>query len=324
MKNKLGKIALISLISVGLVGCGKIPTLKNGEEVIVSTKEGKITANDLYETLKDKYGSEVIIDLMDQLILNEKYKADDEENDYIDEQMDKLEEQAKQYNYTVEQYVKAAGFNSLDDAKDYLRLNYRRELAVKDYVKDDITDKEIEKYYEDEVYQDIDCKHILIAVDSSASEETDKAAKKKALEVIKKLNKGKKFDDLAKEYSDDDSTKDKGGDLGYFNKGDMVEEFEEAAYKLKKGKYTTEPVKTTYGYHIIYKVDEKKKESLKNMKSEIIDTLVSDKLSNDSTLYYSTLEKIRKDNGLDIIDSDLSKGYASNMAKLTSSKNSSN
>ena len=104
----------------------------------------------------------------------------------------------------------------------------------------------------------------------------------------------------------------------------MVEEFEEAAYKLKKGKYTTEPVKTTYGYHIIYKVDEKKKESLKNMKSEIIDTLVSDKLSNDSTLYYSTLEKIRKDNGLDIIDSDLSKGYASNMAKLTSSKNSSN
>ncbi|UKI28980.1 MAG: peptidyl-prolyl cis-trans isomerase [Clostridium sp.] len=71
----------------------------------------------------------------------------------------------------------------------------------------------------------------------------EEEALNKAKEVIKKLNDGADFAKLAKEYSDDSSNASKGGDLGYFNTGAMVEEFEKAAYQLKLNEYTKEPVK---------------------------------------------------------------------------------
>ena len=85
----------------------------------------------------------------------------------------------------------------------------------------------------------------------------DKTAKDKALELIKKLAGGADFAALAKENSEDPGSKDNGGDLSFFKKGMMVPEFEKAAFALKTGEYTKEPVRTQFGYHII-KVDEKK------------------------------------------------------------------
>lgn len=73
----------------------------------------------------------------------------------------------------------------------------------------------------------------------------------KAKEIIAKLDGGAKFADLAKENSKDKSNADNGGDLGYFAQGDMVKEFGDAAFALKKGEYTKTPVKTQFGYHVI-------------------------------------------------------------------------
>ena len=85
----------------------------------------------------------------------------------------------------------------------------------------------------------IKCYHILVKKQSEA------------LVILEKLKKGESFSNLAKEFSIDKGSGKKGGDLGLFGKGMMVKPFEEAAFKLKKGEVTSEPVKTEFGYHII-------------------------------------------------------------------------
>jgi peptidyl-prolyl cis-trans isomerase C len=80
-------------------------------------------------------------------------------------------------------------------------------------------------------------KHILVDHEYEASD------------LLKKLNEGKTFEDLAKDYSNCPSGKD-GGNLGSFGKGQMVKSFEEAAFKLKVGEVSA-PVKTQFGYHLI-------------------------------------------------------------------------
>lgn len=89
------------------------------------------------------------------------------------------------------------------------------------------------------------------------SEETNTgASKKKADEVLAKAKAGEDFAKLARENSGDPGTAANGGDLGYFGKGKMVPEFEEAAFKLKVGEIS-EPIRTVYGYHIIKLTDKK-------------------------------------------------------------------
>ncbi len=91
---------------------------------------------------------------------------------------------------------------------------------------------------------EIHARHIL--VDSEA----------KARDVIKQLQAGAKFEDLAKKYGDPkDPASAAGGDLGTFKKADMLPEFSDAAFKLKKGEFTQTPVHTRYGWHVIQVLD---------------------------------------------------------------------
>ncbi len=91
---------------------------------------------------------------------------------------------------------------------------------------------------------EVHARHIL--VDSEA----------KAKDIIKQLQAGAKFEDLAKKYSDPkDPASAQGGDLGTFKRADMLPEFSDAAFKLKKGEYTTTPVHTRYGWHVIQVID---------------------------------------------------------------------
>ena len=174
-------------------------------------------------------------------------------------------------------------------------------------------------------------KYILQKLTTEEKNNKEKEALNKAKDIIKKLNNGEDFDKLAKEYSTDKATKDKGGDTGWFNTGDMLEEFEKAAYNLKKGTYTTTPVKTKYGYHIIYKTDEKKKPELKDVKTTIKETLVTKKLSaekieNDKALSINALVELRKSYGMKIEDSELKSQYekyiSNQLLNATTNKNS--
>lgn len=87
----------------------------------------------------------------------------------------------------------------------------------------------------------IRCAHILVQKESQAKE------------ILDKIKKGESFSKLAQQYSLDSSRR-KGGDLGFFGRGIMVKEFEKAAFSLNKGQ-VSQPVKTQFGYHIIKRLD---------------------------------------------------------------------
>jgi peptidyl-prolyl cis-trans isomerase D len=97
--------------------------------------------------------------------------------------------------------------------------------------------------------EQVRARHILIALPPDASPAQQAAAKAKAEEVLQKVKAGGDFAKLAQEYSDDPGTKGRGGELGYFARGEMIKPFEDAAFKLAPGQVTL--VKSQYGYHIL-------------------------------------------------------------------------
>ena len=203
-----------------------------------------------------------------------------------------------------------------------LRLEYKRTQAVKDYVLNNVKDDEIKKYYDEKITGEIKVSHILIRseVDSDATDDEKKKAEENALkeanEIIKKLESGEDFAKLAKKYSDDSSNASNGGDLGYIDSETIVEEFWNAAKDLEKGKYTTEPVKTEYGYHIILKTGQKKKPTLKSVKDEVKEKIRDQKLKDDTSIYYQALVEIREKAKLTWNDTDLKKAYDDYMNDL--------
>lgn len=316
------KKLLISLLLVLLLvtGCGKVPVLENGQEAVMTSKDGDISVDDLYEEMKNKYALNALINMIDYKLLEKEYPEDDEEKEYIKSQLEQLEYSFKN-SYYVQYYANFKSFakdyygvSSMDAVEEIISLQYKKNLYTEDYAKTLVTDKEIEKYYKDSVIGDIKASHILIKADytDNASEADIKKAYeealKKANEVLTKLKNGEKFEDLAKSYSQD-GTKNNGGDLGWFNRGEMVSEFEEAAIKLEKGKYTTSPVKTKFGYHIILKTDQKDKPKLDDVKEDIIDTLANNKIKADENMQNKALIELRKDKEMTIQDSTLKKQY---------------
>ena len=307
MKKKimLGTVLLFSVLLIS--GCGRAK-LKNGEEALFTVNGKSVSVDSFYKELRNKYGSSILADMIDKKILDVVYKDDE---DIETQAKNQLESVKTQYEDNWEETLENAGFKSETALLEYFKLTYQRQKAVDDYVKSLITDDEVKKYYDEKTVGDISAKHILISVKSDDDEDglTDEEAKAKAEDLIKKLDEGADFSKLAKENSDDTGSKEKGGDLGYFNKGDMVEEFEEAAYKLKVNEYTKKPIKTTYGYHIILKTGEKDKPKLKAVKENIIETLKDDKLKEDPTLEVTALTELRKEYKLKFKDSKAKRLY---------------
>ena len=329
MKNKkiiVGTLFL-SCLTLGLTGCGKEVTLKNGEKPVVTYKKGEITSDELYKELKERYGISALIELLDHELFDKAYKTDDEETEYVNSQVSQMK---SQYNNDQEQFENAIksylGLESETELRSLLSLEYKRDKAIKDTIKAGIKDDEINAYYNDTVIGDITAKHILIKPEvtddmtADEKEEAEKKALETAKEVIKKLDKGEKFEDLVTEYSDDAATVENEGELDPFNHDSgMDENFLKAAIGLEKGKYTKEPVKSTYGYHIILKVKQAKKPELKKIKDTIIETLVEDKINNDATERYNALMKAREDKGLKFEDDELKKDYDEYMKNLIDS-----
>jgi len=202
----------------------------------------------------------------------------------------------------VKLLAKDAAAEKLDQTPEFKkRMQYLadRELHnayFKKHVVDTVTDAEVKARYDKEVaalpkQEEVHARHILVKTEDEAKD------------VIKQLDAGKNFADLAKEKSTDPNEAD-GGDLGYFTKGRMVKEFEDAAFALDKGAYTKTPVKTDFGYHVILVEDKRDAAppAYDQVKDQVRQLVMRDK-------YLALLTAAKEKSKIDITDEALRKGY---------------
>jgi peptidyl-prolyl cis-trans isomerase C len=203
--------------------------------------------------------------------------------------------------YLVERHLlaQAAVKQGVADTEEYKqRLAFYQAKALRDAyfnsnIKPSITDEEVKAAYDKEaakvkISERVRARHILV--------QTEKEAK----DVLARLNKGEKFEDIAKQVSLDGS-KDYGGDLGYFSSEEMVPEFSKAAFALKAGEIS-QPIKTDYGWHVI-KLEDRKQggaQPFDQVKAGIKAVLMRKKVQDAVT-------ELRKQAKIEIIDPDLKK-----------------
>jgi len=169
-------------------------------------------------------------------------------------------------------------------------------LYFKKHVVDAVTDDEVKARYEKEIaalpkQEEVRARHILVKTEDEAKA------------IIAELDKGKDFVELAKEKSTDPN-KSEGGDLGYFTKGRMVPEFEQAAFAMEKGTYSKTPVKTQFGFHVI-KVEDKRDApppAYEDVAQQVRQLVMRDK-------YLELIAKAKADQKVEIVDETLRKGY---------------
>ena len=117
-----------------------------------------------------------------------------------------------------------------------------------------VTDEDIRKYFEANRasfgQRPATITFMQVVIAPKASDTARAAAHAKAEEALKKLQEGADFETIAKQYSDDPSTRERGGDLGWFRSGTMVREFDQVVFALQPGQFSN-IVETSFGYHII-------------------------------------------------------------------------
>ena len=271
MKKWILPVALTASL-VGLAACSN-----SGDEAVVETKAGNITKEEFYDAMKDVAGSQVLQNLVYEKVLSEKYKTTDEE---LDKELESFKEQTgDQYNLYVAQY------GDEEALKEALKLNLLQKKALTEDI--EVTDEEVQTYYD--TLGKVEARHILVADEATANE------------VKKKLDEGADFAELAKEYSTDEGSAANGGDLGFFGKGEMVPEFEKAAFSMKKGEISA-PIKSEFGYHIIEVTDIEKPKPLEEIKDEVTFEVKASKI--DSAKAQETLDKFVKDADVKVKDEE--------------------
>lgn len=259
---KKAMLALAATSVIALSACGT-----SSSDKIVTSKAGDITKDEFYDQMKTQAGKQVLNNMVMEKVLIKNYKVEDKEVDK------KYDEMKKQYGDQFDTLLKQQGIK-----EETLKTGVRAQLAQEKAIEKTITDKELKDNYKPE----IKASHILVK---------DEATAKK---VKEELGQGKSFEELAKQYSEDTGSKEKGGDLGFFGAGKMVKEFEDAAYKLKKDE-VSEPVKSQFGYHIIKVTDIKEPEkSFEQSKADIKKEIVQKKAQDGEFMNDLMMKEIKK------------------------------
>lgn len=264
------KVALFVTILIVAAAVLIVALSLNNGEVVAKIGEEEISKDQFYDRLLEMYGSQVLDSMITEKIVEleaKKAKISVTDED-VQKELDKMIEQVggeEMFNFQL-----AYSGYTMDQMKEELK-NYLTIVKILE-PKIEITDEEINSYFEENKdrfaqEEEVQASHILVDDEETANK------------VKKLLDDGGDFAALAKEYSKDGSAQS-GGDLGYFTKGEMIQEFEDAAFSMEIGQ-VSEPVKSEYGYHIIKVTDKKEAQeaTLENSKDEIKDILRNQKVN---------------------------------------------
>lgn len=278
-KKMIAGITASVILVAGIAG-GAYAYVKS--QTVASVDGERITKKELYDTLVGVYGESAVDNLVTKVVIDKEadkrnVKVKDSE---IDDEVATYEE-----SYGGEEGLKSALEASgltLADLKEDIETNIKIEkLMAKDI---EITEDEVKSYYEEnksnfDTPESIEVSHILVE------------DKETAQEILDKLKAGEDFAELAKEYSTDTATAEKGGELGFITSGEMVEEFEKAAFALKVGEIS-DIVKTDYGYHIIKATDykEAKESTYEDSKELAKEAALAEKISSEYSTWVQELK----------------------------------
>ena len=158
-----------------------------------------------------------------------------------------------------------------DERMQYWRRRSLRDLYFDKSVRDAVNDADAKKFYETQAgavksEEEVRARHILVE------------SQEKARELFEKIAHGADFAGLAKQHSKDPGSKDQGGELGFFARGQMVPQFEEAAFRLKRGE-VSEPFETQFGWHLV-RVDERRQrpaQAFEAVKDRVVAAMIHQK-----------------------------------------------
>ncbi|MGE8036088.1 peptidylprolyl isomerase [Lysinibacillus sp. NPDC093692] len=255
-------------------------------KTIATSKVGDITVADFNKTSKTLAGSHIIQQMMTEKVLSDKYKVSDKE---IKEAYDAT---ASQFGDSFADALAASGLTE-EGYKDALRIELLSEKALQEKA---FKEADVKKHYE-QMKTELNARHILVADEKTAKE------------VIAKIKGGASFADVAKEYSTDTTSAQNGGELGWFSVGAMVDEFNDAAYALPL-KTLSEPVQSSFGFHII-EVTEKRdvkgvgsfKDEEKNIRTQMLAKLKQ--TGEDQQILKDIVAKMAKDADVKTSDKEL-------------------
>ncbi|MGH0598329.1 peptidylprolyl isomerase PrsA [Bacillus mycoides] len=234
-KKKLFMGTIIACVALTLSACGS-------SENVATSKVGNVTEKELSKELRQTYGKSTLSQMMLNKALLDKYKVSDEE---AKKQVEAAKEQmGDKFKVALEQ----VGLKNEDELKERMKP----EIALGKAIRATVTDKDVKDNHKPEMK----VSHILVKDEKTAKE------------VKEKINNGEDFTALANQYSEDTGSKEQGGEIAGFAPGQTVKEFEEAAYKLDAGQ-VSEPIKTSYGYHIIKVTDKKELKPFDEVKDTI-------------------------------------------------------
>ena len=258
MKKLITAFTLTGLLVLSACNGDGANVADTDERVIAEVEGQVITEAELINELKERHGETVVGLLVQKKLFNAHAERLNITEEDINEELNQIKEA---YDLTEEEdflgFIAMQGFSDEEE----FRALVKQHLVIQKIASEDavVTEEDVREEYD--AGKEVEASHILVE-DLQTAEE-----------ILEKLNEGEDFAELATQYSQDPGSGAEGGSLGYFERGQMVPEFEQAAFNLEVGEIS-EPVQSQFGYHIIKVTDKKPyEEDFEEVKDEIEEVL---------------------------------------------------